>query len=190
MVNIFEGRLVRLSAISAANWEVYYEWGLNTESDRLLYQIPFPSSRDRVRTWVEEAARSHTPGENFDFQIERLDGEMVGSIGVHHCNLRFGTFMYGLAILPQHQRKGYASEAIRLVLRYYFQERRYQKANTEVYSFNEPSIRLHEKLGFVQEGRLRRTVFTQGRYFDRLQYGMTREEFEARWPEWSLNPQE
>ncbi len=184
MTNIFEGKLVRLSAIAAAHWEVFYQWNLDSESARHLYEVPFPSSAERVRTWVEEAAKHETNAENFDFVIERLDGEMVGSIGTHHCNLRFGTFMYGLAIMSPHQRKGYASEATRLVLRYYFQERRYQKANTEVYSFNEPSIHLHERLGFTLEGRLRRSVFTQGQYFDRLQYGMTREEFEARWSGW------
>lgn len=181
--NIFEGGLVRLSAISAASWEIYYRWSLDTQSAHHLYEIPFPSSPDRVRTWVEAAAKTEPAGEDFDFRIERLDGEMVGAIGTHHCNLRFGTFMYGLAIMREHQRKGYASEAIRLLLRYYFQERRYQKVNIEIYSFNEPSIRLHENLGFVQEGRLRRSVYTQGQYFDKLQYGMTCEEFEARWPE-------
>jgi RimJ/RimL family protein N-acetyltransferase len=87
--------------------------------------------------------------------------------------------MYGIAVLPQHQRKGYASEAIRLVLRYYFGERRYQKCTVEVFSFNEPSQRLHEALGFTLEGRLRRMIYTNGVFYDALLYGITREEFEA-----------
>jgi RimJ/RimL family protein N-acetyltransferase len=111
-----------------------------------------------------------------------LDGPFVGTINTHTCDRRCGTFRYGLGILPQHQRKGYASEAIRLVLRYFFEERRYQKVNADVYSFNEPSIRLHESLGFVLEGRLRRVNFTQGQYHDALMFGMTKEEFEGtRW---------
>ena len=83
-------------------------------------------------------------------------------------------------IRREHQRRGYASEAIALVLRYYFQELRYQKASVRAYSFNEPSIRLHERLGFQLEGRLRREVYTEGRYFDVLVFGMTAEEFAAR----------
>jgi RimJ/RimL family protein N-acetyltransferase len=87
--------------------------------------------------------------------------------------------MYGLAILPDHQRHGYATEAIRLVLRYYFQERRYQKVTVEVYSFNEPSILLHQALGFTLEGRLRRMIYTEGTYHDVLMFGLTDDEFEA-----------
>ena len=64
-----------------------------------------------------------------------------------------------------------------MVLRYYFRELRYQKATVNVFSFNEASARLHESLGFQLEGRLRRTVFTDGELFDELIYGITVEEF-------------
>ena len=56
---------------------------------------------------------------------------------------------------------------------------RYQKVNAEVYAFNEPSMRLHERMGFTLEGRLRRMIYTGGEYHDALFYGMTREEFES-----------
>jgi RimJ/RimL family protein N-acetyltransferase len=118
------------------------------------------------------------------FQIEQLDSELVGNINVHTVNRRCGTFMYGLSIRPTLRRQGYGSEAIGLVLRFYFHERRYQKVNAEVYGFNEASIRMHEKLGFVLEGRLRRMQYSGGQYHDSLIYGMTREEFDAR--EWCL----
>jgi RimJ/RimL family protein N-acetyltransferase len=81
-------------------------------------------------------------------------------------------------VAEEHRHKGYASEAVFLILRYYFQERRYQKVNAMVDEFNEASLRLHRSLGFQQEGQLRRMAFTGGRYYDQLVFGMTREEFE------------
>lgn len=93
--------------------------------------------------------------------------------------MRSGTFMYGISILPSYRRKGYASEAIRLTLRYYFNERRYQKCTIEVFSYNPASMRLHESLGFTLEGRLRRMVFSGGEFHDALYYGITCEEFRA-----------
>ncbi|MFN8537426.1 MAG: GNAT family protein [Thermomicrobiales bacterium] len=48
------------------------------------------------------------------------------------------------------------------MLRYFFEELRYQKAYVGVYSFNEASLGLFAHLGFVQEGRQRRMVFTRG----------------------------
>jgi RimJ/RimL family protein N-acetyltransferase len=48
-----------------------------------------------------------------------------------------------------------------------------------VYSFNEESARLHEKLGFQLEGRIRGTEFTDGALHDKLIYGITADEFAA-----------
>ncbi|HET7095418.1 MAG TPA: GNAT family N-acetyltransferase, partial [Thermomicrobiales bacterium] len=62
-------------------------------------------------------------------------------------------------------------------LRYFFDELGYQKAHVHVYAFNAASIRLHERLGFQREGRLRRMLFTGGQFHDVLVYGLTLEEF-------------
>lgn len=178
MSNVFQGRLVRLRAVETTDWEIWYAMA-DTDDDRLSWEIPFPASREATRAHVEELARGGTKNDEFRFQIERLDGEYVGTLNTHTINRRNGTFSYGLSILPQYRRLGFASEAVRLVLRYYFWERRYQKVNAEVFSFNEPSIKLHESLGFTLEGRLRRMIYTGGQFYDALIYGMTREEFEA-----------
>jgi len=82
-----------------------------------------------------------------------------------------------VAVKSEHQRQGYAAEVIQLVLRYFFDELRYQKATVQIHADNSASIRLHEKLGFQLEGRLRRIVFNHGQYFDGLMYGLTVEEF-------------
>jgi RimJ/RimL family protein N-acetyltransferase len=176
---IFEGRLIRLRAVEPSDWETHYAWDLDEETGRMTDHVWFPGSREAVREWALAESRKRATGDDFRFQIERLDGVLVGTINTHHCDPRIGTFQYGLGILPPYRRNGYASEAIALTLRYYFHERRYQKVNASVYSFNEPSIRLHERLGFALEGRLRRNVYTLGQYFDLLLYGLTREEFEA-----------
>lgn len=179
MTNIFQGKLVRLRAGEPAEVEIFRNWNReDTDSARLLYEIGFPLPRFDA---VSSSASEPTPntGDNFPFTIETLQGEVAGAIHIHHCNVRCGTFMYGLSIFPEHRHKGYAQEAIRLVLRYYFDERRYQKCTTEVYSFNEASIRLHEQLGFTLEGRLRRMVYTDGAFHDSLFYGLTCEEFRA-----------
>jgi RimJ/RimL family protein N-acetyltransferase len=99
-------------------------------------------------------------------------------VGIHRAEPRTGTFSYGIAVAEEHGRKGYASEAVLLALGYYFLERRYQKVTTAVDEFNAASLRLHRRLGFQQEGQLRRMSFSGGHYYDQLVFGMTREEFE------------
>lgn len=181
MASIYQGQHVRLRAIEPADWEIFYNWD-SSDSDhaRSVDEIWFPSSRVQMREWAERETRRGDDKDAFRFAIEELNGQLVGTLNTHSCNPRCGTFMYGLAVLPPYQRRGYASEAITLVLRYYFLERRYQKVTVEVFSFNTASIRLHERLGFKLEGRLRRMVYTGGKYYDALMYGQTAEEFAAR----------
>jgi RimJ/RimL family protein N-acetyltransferase len=179
MNNLFDGAQVRLRAIEAQDWEFFYRLDtITTDFGRATDEIWFPNSEARAQAWAAEQAASYGQGDQFRFRIETVaSGEIVGTINTHSADPRVGCFRYGLVIAPEQQRKGYATEAIRLVLRYYFNEKRYQKVNAEVYSFNEASIRLHERLGFVLEGRLRRTVYSDGQFYDALVYGLLREEF-------------
>jgi RimJ/RimL family protein N-acetyltransferase len=177
--NIWEGKAVRLRAVEAQDWEPFFEAAQDTEIARHSDEIGLPSSREGIRKWAAELAAARPEADNFRWVIERLDGEFVGTINTHHCDRRNGTFQYGLAIRREHWRKGYASEAVRLILAYYFRELRYQKVNAHVSSFNKASRSLHKKLGFRQEGRLRRMVYTQGKYYDDIIYGLTAEEFAA-----------
>lgn len=180
-MNDWEGKLVRVRAVETTDWQIHYEWNKDTEAARASYFIPFPSSIESVKRWVEKEAANPQTNDVFNFQIETLAGEMVGGINTHTCSPRDGTFSFGLAVLSQHQRKGYASEAVIIVLRHFFEERRYQKVSSGSYSFNEASIRLHESLGFQLEGRMRRMKFTRGQYFDELVFGMTVEEFREKY---------
>lgn len=181
MPNIFEGKRVRLRAVEPSDWELHWHWDKDTEAARLSYEIPFPRPTAGTQAWAEEESKRGAENDVFRFQIETLAGELAGTLNTHTCNLRSGTFSYGVGVAPQHQRKGYASEAIRLVLNFYFNERRYQKCTTSVYSFNPASIQLHEHLGFTLEGRLRRMIYSGGTYHDELMYGMTQEEFNAKY---------
>lgn len=177
----WQGSRVRLRAVEPSDAEAHFVWNQDAGMMRPLDYIWFPQSYASVQRWAETTALDNAPASDaFHFVIETLAGELAGSLATHSCDRRAGSFAYGVAIREEHQRQGYASEAIVMVLRHFFEELRYQKATVSIYSFNEASIRLHERLGFQREGRLRRMVYTQGQHFDLLYYGITREEFAER----------
>jgi RimJ/RimL family protein N-acetyltransferase len=179
--SIWQGKLVRLRAIEPEDWEALYHSSLDTEQDRLSFSTIFPPSKEyfRKRTATESAAYS-TENDKFRWIIENEAGELVGNINTNKCDRRQGTFSYGLGVNQAYRRKGYAREAIFLVLRFFFHELGYQKVNVQVYAFNEGSLALHRSLGFKEEGRLRRMIYTNGKYYDEFHFGMTREEFDER----------
>ena len=176
--NIWQGERVRLRAVEPEDWKIFNQWDLDSDMARDCYWVPFPKSQEAARKSTLDQSLQAPKEDAFSLVIENLEGEFVGTINPHDCDARHGAFKYGLAIRREFQRQGYATDAIRLVLRYFFKELRYQKVTVEVYDFNEASIKLHEKLGFQHEGRVRRAYFTRGEYHDSLFLGMTREEFE------------
>ena len=182
MQNIFQGQRIRLRGIESSDWEHFHTWNKDTESARQSYLIPPPVSSDFVQKWAQEQAQSAPKGDEYRFAIETVPtdqevAQLVGTLNTHSCDTRNGTFRYGIAIRQEAWRKGYASEAIRIILHYYFAELRYQKCTVDIYEFNEGSIKLHEALGFQHEGRLRRMIYSEGRHWDELVMGITKEEF-------------
>jgi RimJ/RimL family protein N-acetyltransferase len=179
LANYWEGSRVRLRAIEPDDWEIHHAWDQDSTTQRLLDRVHLPRSREGTRRWAEQKAGSEPEGDNVHLEVETMDGVHVGSVAAHDCDRRTGIFELGIAIRPEHQRKGYAREAIALLLRYYFHELRYQKVTAYIVDINQPSLRLFERLGFQQEGRLRRLVYISGRHYDYIAYGMTIEEFDA-----------
>ena len=181
--NIWQGERVRLRAVESEDWKIFNQWDLDSDMARECYWVPFPKSQEAARKSTLDSSLEVPKGDNFNFVIENMEGECVGSINTHNCDPRNGVFKYGLAIRREHQRQGYAFDAIRLVLRYFFQELRYQKVMVGIYAFNDASIKLHEKLGFQHEGRRRRMSFSNGVYHDEIELGMTAEEFRQLFPQ-------
>ena len=188
VTNYWTGKLVRLRPVEPGDAAAHYAFNDSLDSDLIDMRYP-PASRTMVEEWSERKGRESFEDQNFSFQmVDLASGELVGGIATHHCDQRTGVLSYGLHVFAEHRGRGYASDAICLVLRYYFQELRYQKANVGVYDLNEPSKALHRRLGFVEEGRLRRTAFTRGAWWDLLWYGITVEEFRELHPDYWIGP--
>lgn len=179
-MNNWTGASVRLRAIVPEDWLKFHSNDQDTESARLSDAIYFPRSEEGTRQWTLETAAKGPAGDQIMLAIENLKGELVGSISAHSCDSRNGTFKYGIAIFRDHRRKGYATEAIFILLRHFFHELRYEKAGANVYSFNESSIEMQKRLGFTQEGQLRGMIFTNGRRHDELVFGMLKSEFDEK----------
>jgi RimJ/RimL family protein N-acetyltransferase len=176
-MNFWQGQRVRLRGVEPDDAALFACWNQDSERARFLDFLWPPGSLASVRTWAEEQSQRKLENDTFHWVIENQEGIPIGSISTHDCNLRAGTFSYGVDVAPEYRGQGYAGEAIRMVLRYYFEELRYQKVTVVIHADNPASIRLHEKLGFQKEGTLRRMVYTRGNYIDALWYGLTREEF-------------
>ena len=148
------------------------------DEERLGDLLNPPRSAESFRAWTKEQAAARSDGDCFGLAVEAVaTGEIVGAVGSHHADPRAGWFEYGVTMDAGHRRKGYAAEAVVMLLRFMFAERRFHKCGARVFAHNEASLALQRRLGFVEEGRLRDHVFAAGRHRDLVVMGILADEF-------------
>jgi RimJ/RimL family protein N-acetyltransferase len=86
-------------------------------------------------------------------------------------------------IAGPYQGKGYGTEAIQWAIKWGFQTANLHRIAIAAFEFNEAAIRLYKKVGFVEEGRRRESVWHAGRWWDGVLLSM----LEHEWREKYLN---
>lgn len=133
-------------------------------------RFPHPYTIKDARMFIANA-RAKDP-ETF-FAIS-FNGEAIGSIGfligqdVHRKTAELG---YWLA--EQYWNRGIITEAIRVALDYAFKTYGLVRVFAEPYSTSSASVKVLEKCGFEFEGRLKSSVFKDGKILDQLLYAKT-----------------
>lgn len=85
-----------------------------------------------------------------------------------------------VAIDPGYQRRGYGSEAMRLLLRYLFEWTPAHTVGCWIADWNDAGLQFSMRLGFQSQGRMRRVGVRQGRSFDVIVSDLLRSEWAAR----------
>ncbi|MGI5500593.1 GNAT family N-acetyltransferase [Lentzea sp. CA-135723] len=183
MTSLWVGELVRLRGVEPDDWETFHAMDADTDDARRAGRVLPPRSAAGQREWTQKIALKQSEDDKTMLTIESLAERVpVGLMSTARADYHAGRFEYGITIGKQHQGRGYGTEAVRLLLGYMFGERRFHKCESGAWAFNDPSIALHRKLGFTEEGRLRDHEFFAGRHHDMVMFGMTAAEFAARHP--------
>jgi RimJ/RimL family protein N-acetyltransferase len=119
--------------------------------------------------------------------IER-EGELIGEL-LFHVHSAYGQLEVsdqavdtvaeiGWGIHPDHQRQGYAREAVSRLLRHAFEERGLRRVTAEAFADNEATAGLCAALGFRLEGRFVRAALHRSEgWLDAVTYAMLAEEW-------------
>jgi len=103
------------------------------------------------------------------------DPTPIGAVNAWDLDRPHGQLSYWL--FPEYHGEGYATEAMGLFLDHLFDAREIRGVEARVFSHNDASAALLDRLGFVREGRLRERNFVDGAYRDELVFGLLREEW-------------
>jgi RimJ/RimL family protein N-acetyltransferase len=138
--------------------------------------------REKVVKWVNKPgpAAPTEPGDVFKVALElKATGETIGDVSfvLAKDDARQAQLGYSLARAYWHQ--GYATEAIRRLLAYAFDELDLHRITAGTDVRNEPSWRLLERLGFRREAHLVENAWFKGAYASEYHYAMLKREWQA-----------
>lgn len=178
MASSWTGERVRLRAVEPDDWTAFARFA---DDGRRAGRLELPRSAESYRAWAREQAVAEDEGDRFRLAVETTAGkELVGTVASQRTGRHSGWFEFDVMIGAEHRRRGYAAEALTLLLRFMFAERRYHKCLGAIFAHNEASLALTRRLGFTEEGRLREHVFFAGRHHDLVMMGLLAGEFEQR----------
>ena len=129
----------------------------------------------RTRTEMEKTLES-SPFEFKQFIIEKKDGTKIGFIVHLYVQHPMGKMLeMGYVLVPSERRKGYCTEAAKLMVDYLFlsKDTACIQATTDV--GNTASQKVLEKTGFKREGTMRRRFFDNGEWRDIALFSILRE---------------
>lgn len=118
----------------------------------------------------------------FGFLICReTDGVIIGNINLFHIIRRgLQSACVGYLVGTPYTRRGYATEALRLVLRFAFTKVKLHRVEANIQLGNDPSIALVRRAGFSKEGFSPRYIKIAGRWRDHERWALLVEDWRKR----------
>jgi RimJ/RimL family protein N-acetyltransferase len=128
-------------------------------------RVPEPVPPGFARTWIDRYEEARRNGTREAFAIVE-DGRFLGLALVVAINREEQSAELGYVISAPARGRGVATEALRLLTEWAFDQLDALRIELWIDVENEPSKRVAEHCGYVREGTLRSVYFKQGRRGD------------------------
>jgi len=178
-MRFLNGQRLYLRPIEESDLERCQIWA-NDPIIRKNTLISFPYDAKAERAWWKSIPRER-PRTKINLALVLEDGDRhIGNVGIFRIDWVNRRAASGTIIGERDcWGKGYATESKRVILEFCFYELGLRRMESEVLSFNEPSIRHLLANGYIEEGRRPQAILKNGRWWDELLFGVTEEAFKT-----------
>jgi RimJ/RimL family protein N-acetyltransferase len=147
----------------------------------LVYEppaLPEEEARKKLERWVSE--QYLMPRKHFGFAVtippnDRVRGWLTLTLNFEETR----EWETGWMIEHACWGNGYATEAAKALLKFGFEVQRAHRVSAFCHADNQGSVRVMEKLGMTQEGRLRQVRQIHGKWADEFIYSILESELQA-----------
>ncbi|MBI4708766.1 MAG: GNAT family N-acetyltransferase [Candidatus Portnoybacteria bacterium] len=171
------GKSVTLRPLGIEDIDFFLKWFNNPEITKFLLMY-LPMTKLSEEKWLREVAKKQEPV--FTILVNTpSERPPIGACGLHKIDQKDRRAEFGIVLGEKNAWGcGFAREAGELLISYGFNSLNLHKIESAYIATNIRSMRLHNKLGFLEEGRKRNHTFKEGQYRDMIIFGLLREEWE------------
>ena len=149
----------------------YCDWLNDPEVNKFLESRFEKWSIKKIKIFITNIKK--TSNDLFYAIISRDEGKHIGNIKIGPINKNHNYAEVGILIGDKSSwNKGFATEALKLIVDYAFNKLKIHKLNAGIYANNISSIKAFEKAGFLIEGVKKRQYFYNGTYIDCVLVGI------------------
>jgi len=134
-------------------------------------------SDEKADDWFDEIQKLQG-SRNVRLGIFLNNGTVIGDVALQDIDRVNRKCSVGIGIAKiENRSKGYGREAVKLILDYGFKYLGMERITANTLEINKGAQKVMERLGFTLEGRERKAVYLNGNKYDRLCYGILKEEY-------------
>jgi len=170
---MFEYRDIIMRQIEKEDLEFVKEIRNHYSTWKYLTTIGMFSSEKQNR-WY--SAISESPNVEYYIVTSKI-GEKIGYIRFDEIDWINRSVRIGADIHMQYRNKGYGKKVYDLVLKFCFNFLNFNRIWLLVIENNEVALNLYRKKGFKEEGRMRKAIYRDKKYYDYIMMSILKEEY-------------
>lgn len=174
---VFQGKKILLRAIEPSDLEFMY----TIENDPAIWRVGntlVPYSRYQLEQYIMSSQHDLYAEKQIRLMIDLLLPEnrnkTIGVIDLYDFEPHHEHAGVGIYLLPEEQEKGYASEALQMLIHYCFEILKLHMLYCNITADNTHSIRLFEKAGFLKCGIKKEWRYLDNGWLDELMFQLIR----------------
>ncbi|KAA1467388.1 acyl-CoA N-acyltransferase [Dentipellis sp. KUC8613] len=129
--------------------------------------------KEDMQNWAPKSAF-------FTVILEKETGKWVGSASIRIQVAKNRDGEAAITLKREFWGKGYGTEAMRWLVDQGFRTLNLHRVSLGVFGSNPGAIKVYKRVGFIEEGRKRKSTFIQGKWEDFILMGILDEEYWAR----------
>jgi len=179
MKHFIDGKNIYLREFTKDDIPVWYSFFNDANITEYMNKGAFPNTYA-----VQEDHLTYLSKSKNDVQLAvvlKKNDMLIGIVGIHKIDWIHRHGDVSIVIGNQAQwGKGIATEAISLIVKHGFTKLNLHKLTAGMWASNIDAKRCFEKVGFIEEGKIREQFFYKNNYVDEYRLGLLRKDWETR----------